>query len=214
MGRGRSNRTKLYWAFGGYKDQWLTEHPVTRGPIGTVNAIERQLKASRWFKKHFIETIPGQHTLENALHYLTQQKTMRGPISSWFHIASNWPLDKLTLPIKTPGVAKTKKGQVKAKPPWSSKYLYLKIQPQHKGTETEWRQRAQFFLILVQHFLGRTEAKKLLIHFKKHRVKYRKIRIDKGLSLSGADKVEFQMRLGGHQLLIGGLSSETPAADG
>lgn len=121
-------------------------------------------------------------------------------IQVWFSLAKTWPLKDMTI-IKIGGHSKGH--------PTSNRYRYLNYHGINlHDEETIYRQRAQFFLILVQHFLGRAEAKKLLSYYQEHQVKYRKIRTDTGIKLQGEDLIEFRMRLGGHSLLIPPIKDE------
>jgi hypothetical protein len=125
---------------------------------------------------------------------------------AWYQLAMKYPIESMivnTIPHPAQvSVGGLLKPFFKGKKPVSERYRYLHYNRQEeKGTETEYRKRAQFYLILVKHFLGQVEAKKLLKHYKEHKVRYRKIRTDQGYKLEGSELVEFKMRLSGHQLL-------------
>jgi hypothetical protein len=198
MGRGRSNYTKLYWAMEAYAEEYLELHAPTTSRRGVSKKVQRQLAASRWFKKHFVNLLrEGQQELESLNYNLESEFPSNLPLA-WFFVADRWPLRNNQL--AGPSILKSKK--------LSSRYFYLYYPEQDQATEVEHRMRANLYLVLIQHFLGREEAKRLLKHYKEHAVKYRKIRGDKGQKLAGEELLEFKMRLGGHSLLIGRLKDE------
>lgn len=171
---------------------------VKPSPRSLTGTLSRQLGRSKWLKEHFLAsttskpqtTAGGQIWLANFRDRLNKN-WVDSPAEGLFDLAVGYPLEELRR---------------------KSKFDYLRLLSKSGQEEDDYRKRAHFYLLLVQHFMGVPWSRELKAIYSTEKVKWRKVRTDKGDKLTGAALVEFKMRLEGHSLMVPALTT-TPVED-
>lgn len=196
MGRGLSNRTKVWKAANALAMRWEAEvylPELAKDPEKPQRLKQKfqartvkKLNRSNWLRNNIYKYFPsGQPEL---LHHQAADKKYN-PAEILYNVVNY-------LVVYSNPRSHT-----------DFKFKFLVTAPGDSDALL-WRRKALLYLALVQHFMGREWAQKLKVHYKTYNVKYRKPRSDRGDKLTGDKLTEFKMKLEGHSLLVKPLGEQ------